>query len=156
MNNDPRTREFFRGVMPRDFLPKQLEEKSLYVINLSASTGADSQGSHWVLISTMDSEFSAYICSLGTPPVHTHVIDSLFSVNNRVVWSDFKNQGESTVCSMHVLFSAHMIARGHKLIDIMTQFFTNETFINDRAITEIITTAHSIEGVVPIIDWSFF
>ena len=138
MNNDKKARKYFKGCMPRDFLPKKLEDKSLYVINLAASTGPNSEGTHWVLISTLDNDFSAYICSLGTPPTHAHVIDSLFSVKDRVVWSDFKNQGESTVCSYHVLFTASMLARNHKIVDVMTDFYTDESYINDCAVTEIL------------------
>ena len=58
MTNDPKTKKYFRGCMPKDHLPSQLEKKSLYVINLSPSTSA---GSHWVLLSTLKEKYSAYV-----------------------------------------------------------------------------------------------
>ena len=152
MQNDPYTRKFYKGCLPRDYLPSKLEKRSLYVINLSPST---SKGSHWVLISTMHNEYSAYICSLGTPPVHQHVLDSLYSVSDKVVWSDFTNQGLSTLCGFHCCYVSHLLSRGQTLITIMEEFYCNQQYLNDRCIVEILSTAHDIKEVIPIIDRSF-
>ena len=155
MNFDYQTKAHFRGCMPRDFLPIQLKPCSFYVINLSASYSNDS-GSHWVLISTMHSDICAYICSLGQKPIHKNVIKSLNSHGSKIIYNDFKNQHEvSTVCGFHVIFTAAMISRGHSLLNIMTQFFTNESYINDHAIVEIISSAHKIKTLVPVFDWNF-
>ena len=89
MRRDEKTNRFFKGVMPRDFLPAQLEKKGLYVINLATSTDP-SGGTHWVLISTLSDFFSAYVCSLGTKPIHKNVLDSLFSGDYFVLESYFK------------------------------------------------------------------
>ena len=154
MRKDEKTARLFKGTMARDLLPPRLEMNSMYVINLSTSTDP-SGGSHWVLLHVSE-KYSAFICSLGSKPVHKNVIDSLYSVNDTIVYNDFKNQGlTSTVCAWHCIFTAAMLARGHDLLDIMTQFYTNQPFINDNACVEIICTQHQIEELVPISDWNF-
>lgn len=155
MSKDIEINKYFKGVYPRDFLPYPLEKKSLYCINLSKSTDRDN-GSHWVLISSVFPDYTAYVCSLGNPPVHDDVIDKLFSLNLPVVYNNFRNQGViSTVCGWHVVFTAAMISRGHNLLDIMTKFFTNSPYINDRCVVEILSCAHNIDQLVPISDWGF-
>ena len=130
MRRDEKTNRFFKGVMPRDFLPAQLEKKGLYVINLATSTDP-SGGTHWVLISTLSDFFSAYVCSLGTKPIHKNVLDSLFSVNDIIVYNDFKNQGDlATTCAWHTIWTSAMLARGHNLLSIMTDFYTNQQYLN--------------------------
>ena len=74
MSKDEHIPRYFRGVMPRDYLPERLKPSSLYVIN---SEDSHSIGKHWILLSTMSSCYSAYICSLGQKPIYKHVIDSL-------------------------------------------------------------------------------
>ena len=155
MLKDEKVKHYFKGVMPRDFLPQKLEKKSLYVINDAVSTDP-SGGTHWILLSTLSDHYSAYICSLGRKPTHDHVIDSLLSVNNVVLWNDFKNQGDfSTVCSWHCIWTAAMLARGHDLLEIMTQFYTDDTYKNDCSVVEIISTEHGISELIPISDWNF-
>ena len=160
MTRDLKTRRFFKGVFPRNLLPSQLESESLYVINLSAVTDTSEKeqgGSHWVLLSTLSSPYySAYICSLGQKPTHKNIIDSLFSVSDCIVYSNFKNQGDlTTVCGYHVVWTGAMLSRGHNLLDIMTSFFTESTYINDHAVVEIISTNFNIQELIPISDWKF-
>ena len=155
MHSDIKTKPYFQGCMPRNFLPSKLKKNSLYVINLSTSYALDN-GTHWVLISTLDPNYSAYICSLGQPPIHKDVIDSLSSHGKSIVYNDFQNQHSlSTVCSFHVLFTASMLSRGHSLIDIMTKFFKNGQYINDLAVTEIISQAHDLPPITSIFDWEY-
>ena len=151
MSKDKQISKFFKGVMPRDYLPKTLESNSLYVINSQTS---QMPGRHWILLSTLSKYYSAYICSLGQKPIHDHVVNSLRTANERVVYNDFKNQGDlSTVCGWHVIWTAGMLARGHDLLDLMTKFYTNQQYINDHAIVEIICTHFAVKEIIPIYDW---
>ena len=153
MSKDEHIPRYFRGVMPRDYLPERLKPRSLYVIN---SEESHSIGKHWILLSTMSSCYSAYICSFGQKPIYKHVIDSLRTVNKKVVYNDFKNQGDfSTVCGWHVIWTAGMLSRGHDLLDLMTKFYTNQDYINDHAILEIISCHFKIEELIPVYDWDF-
>ena len=153
MKNDPKVRPHFKGCFPRDWLPAKLEQKSLYVVNLSK---AGTRGTHWVLLSVMSDEYSAYICSMGSPPTHQNIIDSLYSVSSTVVYSDFRNQQlMSSVCGFHCVFVAAMLSRGHRLLDIMTRMYENSQYINDNSVCEIIQSAHDIKETIPIFDWDF-
>ena len=156
MLDDNQIARFFRGVFPRNFLPRKLRKDSLYVINLSASNSKDN-GSHWVLLSTLEApRYSSYICSMGKKPTHKNVLDSLFSLSDTVIYNDFKNQGDfATTCGLHVIFCAAMLSRGHSLLKIMTEFYRNSTYINDRAVTEIITSCFDIKTRIPINNWDF-
>ena len=153
MKRDAKTKKYFKGVFACNLLPKQLEKNSLYVINLSPS---HMKGSHWVLISTINSQYSSYICSLGTKPTLDNIVNSLLSVSNIIVYNNYKNQGNlATVCGWHVIFTAYMLSRNHSLFEIMTSFYTSSSYINDRAIVEIISTHFRIRELIPISDWNF-
>ena len=153
MKRDVKTSKFFRGVYPSDLLPKQLKRESLYVINLSPS---GTEGSHWVLLSTIHPDYSAYICSLGMKPSLKNVLDSLFSVSNVIVYNDYKNQDSlATTCGWHVIFTASMLSRGHDLADVMSNFYTESPYINDNAVLEIISTNFNVKELVPTSDWNF-
>ena len=155
MMNDKKIKKYFKGVMPRNYLPNILEKKSLYCINLSASYDQDG-GSHWVLISSISPNFTAYICSYGRPPIHEDIINKLFSLGNMVIYNDFRNQGiTSTTCGWHAIWVAAMLSRDHSLLDIMTKFYTNSTYINDNCVLEIISAAHGVRETIPISDWNF-
>ena len=156
MLDDVEIARYFRGVFPRNFLPKKLRKDSLYVINLSASNSRDN-GSHWVLLSTLEAPgYSSYICSLGKKPIHKNVLDSLFSLSDTIIYNDFKNQSDlATTCGLHVIFCAAMLSRGHSLLKIMTEFYRNFAYINDRAVTQIITNSFDIKTKIPINDWDF-
>ena len=48
-----------------------------------------------------------------------------------------------------------MLSRGHSLLKIMMEFYRNFVYINDRAVTQIITNSFDIKTKIPINDWDF-
>ena len=54
LSKDKKTKKYFKGVMPRDYLPSQLEKKAMYVINSQRSD--EKKSGHWILLSLMSDE----------------------------------------------------------------------------------------------------
>ena len=166
INLDLRSRSRFRGVWPCDLLPKQLEKGGLYIINLSDSR---SKGTHWVTLKgggrgqggkkeaeDILKESSLYICSLGGKPEHENVIESLYSVSNTIIWSNFRNQQcFSSVCGIYCILTIALLSRDYSLTEIMTEIYTNSQYKNDLAVTEIVSYCFGLERLIPIVDYDF-
>ena len=71
---DTHARRVFRGVFPRDMLPRRMgletQRRSCYVINTDPSR---SSGLHWVVVFYDGNGHAEYFDSFGLPPMHVPI-----------------------------------------------------------------------------------
>lgn len=139
---DPQAKRVFRGVFPRDTLPRkrgiESKRRSVYIINTDHSGGP---GEHWVALWFDGNNRAEYFDSFGLPPAHVTIknfIDrnSVYPVkyNQRLFQSL-----TSSVCGVYVLYYVLMKSRGATLGRIQQWFKTNNLFGNDRRVRSLVT-----------------
>ena len=123
----------FNGVFPRDKLPKT--KIGLIIINTDK---ANQPGEHWVAIAVNIKEPFEYFDSFGLPPLHIEILEFLNQGNNGWFYNTSTLQSlNSTTCGNYCVLFAELRCRGYKYKDILS-LFTNNTFLNDKIVSEII------------------
>ena len=139
---DPRARRVFRGVFPRDRLPRKkgldTRRQSAYIVNTDRSVGP---GEHWVCVWFDGKGHAEYFDSFGLPPLFA-------SINNLIDRNSYYplkyNQRlfqslTSSVCGLYVLYYVLMKSRGATLGRIQQMFQTNDLFGNDNRVRSLVT-----------------
>ena len=140
LNNDKLCKRYFLGVFTEDLIPS-LTPKKLLIFN--ESTSKDPLGTHWVLLSTMRRGHIDYIDSTGQDParlLHLSQVlkDYLKREKNCKLYRIPMLQAHwSSICGAYTLVFAWFLARNQSPVDIIKDFYLNNTkrpsllYIND-------------------------
>lgn len=134
LGRDIHTRRVFRGVFPRDRLPRQVNTRrpSAFVINTDRSTGP---GEHWVCVWFDGLGQAEYFDSFGLPPVHPAIENFMLKHSSAHVYNPRLLQDlTSSACGLYVLYYVLMKSRGASLFRTLRVFSPNRLWGNDRRV----------------------
>ena len=129
----------FRGIYPRDKLPKRLTKRSkssTYIVNLDKQ---GQEGSHWIAIYVpQNKDYIKYFDSRGLPPSAIDIKQFLcrrkyFQFNNQRLQSSY-----ITTCGQYCLFYLCSRVHGIKPYDIISIFNPNDFIFNDYFVNRVI------------------
>ena len=134
---DPHASRYFRGVFPKDQLPRHISGKpACYVINTDSSRGP---GEHWVAVWLHHDGRSEYFDSFGLPPRHREIID--FLRRNSVTWYHHNRRllqnVTSSTCGLYVIYYICMKSRGWSMRRLLRPFHPHRQRANDELVWKI-------------------
>lgn len=135
---DPHARRVFRGVFPRDKLPRSVNvtQPGAYVINTDNSSGP---GKHWVCVWFTGLGDAEYFDSFGLPPTEPTIKNFLFRQCSRYKFNQRLLQSlTSSACGFYVLYYVMMKSRGVGLTRIQRVFYVNNLWGNDRRVWSLV------------------
>ena len=144
----------YGGIFPIDKLPKVLDSKHAYVVNLDTSK---EEGSHWVGVQTFGApHMTTYFDPFGiSPPVE--IIPNLLSVGKDIYYADIAVQSVlSQYCGYHVLMVSLLMQRGITLQDILSRGYQaqDEQYLRNDFTAAIVIHAVTDLKSRPVINWS--
>lgn len=131
---DVRCRRIFRGVYPRDKLPRWVstQQPCAFIINTDRSSGP---GRHWVALWLDGKGKAEYFDSFGLPPSHLEIKNFIlrhchtYRFNSRLL-----QDMTSSFCGLYVIFFVYMKSRGASLTRLLASFFAYRAWTNDRVV----------------------
>lgn len=146
VQSDNVVRQSFKGVFPRDELPKKVVKQFpvSYIVNTDAS---GQEGKHWVAIYLENGERGDFFDSYGNPPSWLAVEFVKFLKRNVYGYSynDKRLQGYySTVCGQFCLFYLYHRCRGYDPREI-TRMFGKDGDVNDVLVNEFVNEEYDAQ-----------
>jgi len=153
LKNKQSTKKYFRGVYPRDVLPKlgnrMPNEENFYIVNFDT---ADEPGSHWVGMCLRRRGRNEYFDSYGLPPNYKEFTDFL---GKGYVHSKPDLQHELTsVCGQWSVFYVVRRCQGMTMVKIGKMFSPKEQLVNDMMVNNSIETEFDLDNL-EVVDVSF-
>ena len=129
---DHRVRPYFKGVYPRDKLPRRVIGRSVYVINTDTSEGP---GEHWVGVYFDGFKKCIYFDSFGLAPLHPS-IDVFISRNSMRCFMNKRmlQHPLSMTCGLYVIYFCKKVCRGWGLRALLRPFSPYNQEGNDRQV----------------------
>ena len=145
VQSDDVLRQNFKGVLPRDKLPKKVVKQFpvSYIVN---TDGSREEGKHWVAIYLENDERGDFFDSYGNPPSSlAEEFDKFLKRNvHGYSFNDRRLQGAySTVCGQFCLFYLYHRCRGYDTREI-TRMFGKDADINDVLVNEFINEKYDV------------
>lgn len=149
LQTDTYARRYFRGVYPRNRLPRFFHRPCALIVNTDKFGGP---GEHWVAIWLDRNGQGEYFDSFGAPPVFEEVEKFLKSncTNynyNRIMYQDVT----SAMCGVYVLYYILMKSRGVRMSRMTRLLHSRFPLRNDRLVwimTQQITGLRQFRGAV--------
>ena len=137
LDRDHRVRPYFKGVFPRDNLPRRVTERAVYVINTDTSEGP---GEHWVAVYFDGFKKCVYFDSFGLPPLHNS-IRRFISCNSVLCFRNDRmlQHPLSTTCGLYVIYFCRKVCRGWGLRALLRPFTPYNQEANDRRVRALVS-----------------
>jgi hypothetical protein len=135
MGNDNR----FGGVLAKQYLNNHVNptDKKVYILNLDLDS---SDGSHWVLVSTLNPKVNIYFDSFSLPPPQD-IVEFLEKSRKMKVMNNLQLQNiKSNYCGYFCVYIAKRLLKGDKYDDILTNPHWNyiDTKKNDAFVKQVV------------------
>jgi hypothetical protein len=137
------TKSLYKATYPIDRLPQfglvHNQKPAIIIVNLS---GAQSSGSHWILVFLPQTGPAYIFDSFGRDIVHKD-LDTFLSRNNKYghIRNKYQVQDvQSDTCGKYVVAVAYLLARG-VLPEQIPLFFSRDTHVNEKRVEEVIKHA---------------
>lgn len=131
-SNDPRTRKYFLGVFPSNYLPMQIPKfPSCFVANVDSS---EKPGSHWVAFYLPGPGEMEFFDSYGNSPDFYQGPIEEYTYRHHVTYNPHVIQSHNTaVCGQHCVYYLYSRCRGRTLKECVSPF-ENNRICNDRRV----------------------
>ena len=133
LKNDYYARHFFKGVLPRDQLPRYITYPSAYVINTHPSY---KPGEHWLAVFYDANKMAYFFDSFGLPPSYYGLEKYLKSTAKQVFYNHQQLQGITAItCGYYCIYFIMLKSRNFNLNEIINHFCINHfkiSFIVDQ------------------------
>lgn len=128
------TRKYFRGVFPRDKLPKRIKRPALVIANTDASTDP---GQHWVAFYIPDQGPCEYFDSIGEKPEKEDFLKFLKRCGKSYLFNSKRIQGTFSTtcgnyCALYLLYRSKKISK-----DKFMKLFNDNYSTNDIKIINL-------------------
>jgi hypothetical protein len=140
LSEDPFTRKLFDGFWFPDIPADISKIPALIILNTDKSTGP---GEHWCAAFISESKHCEYFDPLGAPPNNKILgysfLSHLSKHSKTIEYNTIPVQNiTAQTCGPHCIYFSYFKARGFSLNAILTRFYSSDTQLNDKLVTQFV------------------
>lgn len=153
ISKDPKLSRYFEDVLPKDKLPKMVNEyPKSFIVNTDNS---DELGQHWVAFYFDTPEYAEFFDSYGQTPeqLAPEFTDFISTNSQRWISNSERLQGKNTtVCGQYCIVYLYYRCRGVPM-QLFVKQFTKNTTVNDTIVNDFVNDC--FEQEFPMSDKEF-